>query len=71
MRLWIDSHDRMMTDEQLLRYIAHFGSLDKALSEGDIHLVSDFAKTADPNSAYRGIPNRHLSDYLKAVESYE
>lgn len=39
MRIWRDAHDNLITDEQLARHIAAFGSLSRALEAGDICLV--------------------------------
>lgn len=40
MRLWMGDGG-LMTDEQVLAYVGHFGSLSEALSHGDIRLVAD------------------------------
>ncbi|MBR3313927.1 MAG: hypothetical protein IKG18_07285 [Atopobiaceae bacterium] len=39
MRIWCDAYDNLITDEQLIRHIATFGSLSRALEAGDIRLV--------------------------------
>lgn len=70
MRQWIDSNNRLMTDEQLLRHIAHFGSLDKALKHGDISIISetstDKTKSSDASFNHDKEKNvRALADYLK------
>jgi hypothetical protein len=46
MRIWRDSHENLITDEQLVRHIAAYGSLSRALEDGDIRLVG----SADPSS---------------------
>lgn len=62
----------LLTDEQLLRHIAHFGSLSKALEGGEVTLVSE---TTDMPEAHgtaacdATTPRRHrdlpvLSDFL-------
>lgn len=49
MRMWQDDKGRLYTDEQLLRHIAHFGSIEKALDVGDIHVIN---KTIDSSKPY-------------------
>ena len=39
MRIWQDARGNLITDEQLARHIATFGSLSHALEAGDIQLV--------------------------------
>ena len=39
MRIWRDANGGLITDEQLLRHLAMFGSLSGALQAGDISLV--------------------------------
>lgn len=65
MRVWMNSDGHMLTDEQLLRHIAAFGSLSAACEQGDVKLLSKEAETA-PKTAGGGQKPR-LSDYLKAV----
>lgn len=71
MRLWSDSSQRLMTDEQLLRLIAHFGSLQKATEHGDIVLVDPTTSDVSPDSDDSMVcvhsqpaPKRSLADYL-------
>lgn len=68
MRIWRDSHENLITDEQLVRHIAAFGSLSRALEEGDIHLVAstDEAPKPQENQQKRGRrrPHAPLSSYL-------
>ena len=62
MRLWIDERERVLTDEQLLRRIAHCGSLGGALADGDVRLI---AQPTTPRVLSRAVrPQRKLSDYL-------
>lgn len=63
MRLWIDGELRTYTDEQLLRHIAHFGSLEKALEHGDISLLSE-SKSQRSGMAEKRKPTK-LADYLE------
>ncbi len=39
MRVWCDANDNLITDEQLVRHIAAYGSLSRTLEKGDIRLV--------------------------------
>lgn len=61
MRFWEDEEGRLYTDDQLLRHIAHYGSLEAALEHGDIRLVSE------PPQLSRTRPGERprLADYLK------
>ncbi|WP_326426048.1 hypothetical protein [Adlercreutzia wanghongyangiae] len=61
MRFWEDSEKRLYTDEQLLRHIARYGSLDAALKHGDIRLASDSPQFSRGRSGQ----HRCLADYLK------
>lgn len=61
MRLWEDSENRLYTDDQLLRHIAHYGSLDAALKHGDIRIVSDSPRPLRERSLGRP----RLADYLE------
>lgn len=63
MRLWIDGELRTHTDKQLLRHIAHFGSLEKALEHGDISLLSE-SKPQRTRTGERREPTK-LADYLE------
>lgn len=63
MRLWIDGELRTYTDEQLLRHIAHFGSLEKALEHGDISLLSE-SKSQRTRAGENRKPAK-LADYLE------
>lgn len=64
MRLWMDDQDRMLTDEQLLRQIAHHGSLKDSLAHGNVRLVAESgAREAGPQQNAH-IPERSLADYL-------
>ncbi len=62
MRLWEDANRRLYTDEQLLRHVAHFGSLEAALEQGNIRLVAESSPKVS-----RGVKGqrRRLSDYLE------
>ena len=68
MRIWQDAHDNLITDEQLVRHIASFGSLSRALEEGDIRLVIATEPQAkpveEPASTGRRRPHAPLSAWL-------
>jgi hypothetical protein len=68
MRIWCDAHDNLITDEQLVRYLASFGSLSRALEEGDIHLVTSTDKASgqggDQQGEGRRRPHAALSTFL-------
>ena len=55
-----------MTDEQLLRLLAHYGSLDAARAAGNVTLVSETGD-ADMGERSRG---RRLADYLEGVDEH-
>ena len=68
MRLWMDDDQRVLTDEQLLQPIAYKGSLEAAVADGNIHLVT--ADSTQTPSAAKPKPNndgnrRTLADYLQ------
>ena len=60
-RFWEDGEGRLYTDEQLLRHVAHYSSLETALERGDIRLVSE---SSQPSRKRPGERPR-LADYLK------
>lgn len=60
-RLWEDGEGRLYTDEQLLRHIAHYGSLEAALEHGDIRLVRESPQSSRKRPGERP----RLADYLK------
>ena len=63
MRMWMDPEGRLLTDEQLLRLIAYRGSLEDALAQGNIRLVSSLGeRSADARPEKR---RRKLADYLE------
>ena len=64
MRLWVDGEGRMLTDEQVLRQIAVFGSLSAACERGEIRLLSNEVDAAA--KASNGKKKTRLSDYLEA-----
>lgn len=68
MRIWCDAHDNLITDEQLIRYVATFGSLSAALEEGDVRLVTSSDEFANPVEAPKRDGRRRshapLSTYL-------
>ena len=64
MRFWMDDQDRMLTDEQLLRQIAHHGSLKSALDHGNVRLVADESVRGTVPREKTSIPERSLADYL-------
>lgn len=51
MRIWQDDQGNLITDEQLLRYVAHHGSLSKALSAGEVRLVANSAAASPAASS--------------------
>ena len=65
MRLWEDAKGAVITDEQLLRYIAYRGSLSEALEAGDVRLVSDAKESPSQSTEIRRPGrSRSLSEYL-------
>lgn len=46
MRIWQDAQGNLITDEQLLRYVARHGSLLGALAKGDVRLISEGNKVS-------------------------
>ena len=60
-RFWEDGEGRLYTDEQLLRHIAHYGSLEAALEHGDIRLVSESPQPSRTRPGERPC----LADYLE------
>lgn len=68
MRVWRDAHDNLITDEQLVRHIAAFGSLSGALEAGDISLVISVDEDEKPVEAKREAGRRRthaaLSTFL-------
>lgn len=60
-RIWMGPDGALLTDEQVLRHIATFGSISAALEEGDIVLETE--SKPSPNRMSRGRTGR-LSDYL-------
>lgn len=60
-RIWMGPNGALLTDEQVLRHIATFGSMSAALKEGDIILVSDKRADAPRPSGKR---TGRLADYL-------
>ena len=64
MRLWMDDQNRMLTDEQLLRQIAHHGSLADSLDHGNVRLVADESGRSSVPREKTSAPERSLADYL-------
>lgn len=67
MRLWEDSEGTLLTDEQVIRAIASFGSARKAAEYGDITLISSGGGSATerPSPSKQPQPkSRRLADYL-------
>ena len=64
MRSWLDPKGAIITDEQVLRYVATFGSLSGALERGDIRLLSDTGDPA-PRPKRRPGERRRLADYME------
>lgn len=63
MRLWRDSAGNILTDEQVLRYIASFGSIAASCDAGDIELISERIEER-PIPANRAARGHRLGDYL-------
>lgn len=71
MRIW-SGEGGLMTDEQALAYIGHFGSLSAAVEHGDITLVTDSGSDSSPHGGNspggkqerRPIRKTRLADYL-------
>ena len=68
MRLWLNAKGDLITDEQVLAYIASHGSLSAALEAGDMALVTGETQpttSRDPASGRKG-RKRHakLAEYL-------
>lgn len=63
--MWIDSENALLTDEQVLRRIAAFGSLESAVEHGNITLLSQ----GQPARTQQAAPSesRRLKDYLREV----
>lgn len=53
MRIWQDAQGNLITDEQLLRYIAASGSLSHALEEGDVCLIVPTDEALKPAEEHR------------------
>lgn len=71
MRIW-GVAGGLMTDEQLLRLLAHYGSLDAARAAGNVTLVSetgdaDMGERSRGRGAGRG---RRLADYLEGADEH-
>ncbi len=72
MRMWMAQDGSLLTDEQLLRHVAHFGSLSKALEGGEVTLVSetpDMPEASDAVACDASMPRQRrdlpvLSDFL-------
>lgn len=67
MRLWEDSEGTLLTDKQVIRAIASFGSIGKAAEHGDIALISSGGDgtTERPSPPSQSQPkSRKLVDYL-------
>lgn len=68
MRLWMGDGG-LMTDQQLLAYVGHFGSLSEALMHGDVKLISEDASCSTPPPE-RGSRPRSLASYLSELDPY-
>lgn len=60
-RIWKEASGSLITDEQLLRRIAAFGSLSEAAANVDVTLVTD-AQGAD--NGHGCVKGKRLCDYL-------
>lgn len=67
MRLWI-GEGGLMTDEQVLAYLAHFGSLRSAADKGDVRLVARDGDWVASRAAGESSRKRDLSSYLSETE---
>lgn len=67
MRLWRDEAGSILTDEQVLRHVAAFGSLSAAVGAGDIELISEVGSDHRP-SGQRMSNRQRLNDYLDVLE---
>lgn len=67
MRLWAGAGG-LMTDEQLLAYLAHFGSPSSAAARGDVRLVAGGGERPAPAAASGPSRGRCLSSYLSEIE---
>lgn len=68
MRIW-EGEGGLMTDEQVLRLLAHYGSLDAARAAGNVTLVSD----GGPGGSRRGRREGRgpsLRDYLEGADGH-
>lgn len=71
MRLWQNARGDLVTDEQVLGYIASFGNLEQAARAGDIRLVSASDSDEEPvaprptESPRLHLRARSLDDYLR------
>lgn len=64
-RMWTDDRGRVLTDEQLLRQLAYYGSLESALSRGDVRLLASSEEGARQSRRSPDGPRRTLKDYLE------
>lgn len=66
----MDDEGALLTDEQVLRAVAAFGSLEGALSHGNIRLVEDEKGGRASRGGPQGCPapRRSLADYLSDEE---
>lgn len=68
MRIW-ESKGGLMTDEQLLRLLAHYGSLDAARAAGDVRLVSG-GREREASRVTLTHGGRSLRDYLEDEDEH-
>lgn len=66
MRLWMDDEGTLLTDDQVLRTVATFGSLEAACEHSNIRLVEDETTNGKSHPWQQSRPKttRKLTDYL-------
>lgn len=75
MRLWMDSNNTVLTDEQAIRAIATFGSLAEAAQHENIRLISagddegngHNSRDADANTRRAQGTKPRLAEYLSEL----
>lgn len=68
-RIWMAADGSLITDEQLLRHIATFGSLSAALRSGDVTLVISSKDKKAHGPGDRPKIRSRLSDYIGGTDS--
>ena len=65
----MDDAGRVLTDEQLVRQIAHWGSLEAACSHSNVRLIEQYDGAQQANAPSCRGRKRRLSDYLSEEPS--